>query len=122
MKILEYSTEQYDFRGLVSSLFDCELDDLDNHEDKAGLTLGKDTHTAFHRNFYDAIDAGWPEFMGTYHSFLSDVVHPLFEDDTLIFQKYPGIRFNRPGAKAVYKWHSDGDKDHKHPLGEVNTT
>ncbi len=120
MKILEYSTERYDFQGLVSELFDGDLDDLDNREEKKGLTLGKDTHTSFHRHFYEAIDAGWPEFMNTYHAFLRNVIHPLFEDDTLIFQKYPGIRFNRPGAKAVYKWHSDGDEDHRHPLGEIN--
>tara|TARA_R110000737_G_scaffold352281_2_gene397621 strand:- start:758 stop:1462 length:705 start_codon:yes stop_codon:yes gene_type:complete len=120
MKVLEYSTQEYDFHSLVRPLFDCELEELDSEEVKSDLTLGKDTHTSFHKNFYQAIDAGWPEFMNLYHSFLSEVVHPLFEDDTLIFQKYPGIRFNRPGAKAVYKWHSDGDRDHKHPLGEIN--
>ena len=120
MKVLEYSTQEYDFYSLVRPLFDCELQELDSEEVKLGLTLGKDTHTSLHKNFYQAIDSGWPEFMNLYHSFLSDVVHPLFEDDALIFQKYPGIRFNRPGAKAVYKWHSDGDQDHKHPLGEIN--
>ena len=74
----------------------------------------------FHKVFDNRIDAGWPEFMNTYISFLKEVIHPLFEDDCLMYQKFPGIRFCRPGAKAVYKWHSDGDGDHKHPLGEVN--
>tara|TARA_R110002110_G_scaffold234140_3_gene450261 strand:+ start:1771 stop:2475 length:705 start_codon:yes stop_codon:yes gene_type:complete len=120
MKILEYSTKKYNFAELVGGLFPVDLSELDNEDQKGSLTLGKDTHTSFHRVFYDRLDSGWPEFVDLYHSFLREVIHPLFEDDVLIFQKYPGIRFNRPGAKAVYKWHSDGDEDHSHPLGEVN--
>ena len=120
MKILKYDTKKYNFAGMVQSLFDCDLDNLDNHDQKTNLTLGSDTKTEFHKVFYNRIDAGWPEFMNTYISFLKEVIHPLFEDDCLMYQKFPGIRFCRPGAKAVYKWHSDGDGDHKHPLGEVN--
>jgi len=120
MKILKYDTAQYNFAELVGGLFPVDLAELDNEDQKGALALGKDTHTSFHRVFYDRLDSGWPEFVNLYHSFLREVIHPLFEDDVLIFQKYPGIRFNRPGAKAVYKWHSDGDEDHKHPLGEVN--
>ena len=120
MKILEYDTNKYNFGELVGGLFSSDLSELDNEDQKTNITLGTDTHTSFHRVFYDRLDSGWPEFVNLYHSFLKEVIHPLFEDDTLIFQKYPGIRFCRPGAKAVYKWHSDGDADHKHPLGEVN--
>ena len=120
MKIVQYDTKKYNFSGMVQSLFDCDLSDLDSQEQKTNLTLGNDTKTEFHKVFYKRIDEGWPEFMDTYHFFLKEVIHPMFEDDTLIYQKFPGIRFNRPGAKAVYKWHSDGDADHKHPLGEIN--
>ena len=120
MKILTFDKEKYNFAGLVQSLFDCDLADLDSQEEKTNLTLGTDTKTEFHKVFYKRLDAGWPEFMDTYHSFLKEVIHPMFEDDGLIYQKFPGIRFCRPGGKSVYKWHSDGDKDHKHPLGEVN--
>lgn len=120
MKILKYDTERYNFTELVDGLFDTDLSELDSADEKINVTLGKDTHTSLHRIFYDRIDSDWPEFLDTYHSFVKAMIHPLFEDDTLIFQKYPGIRFCRPGAKAVYKWHSDGDKNHHHPLGEVN--
>jgi hypothetical protein len=120
MKIFEYDTTKYDFAGLVESLFDGDLQNLDNQDQKTDLTLGNDTKTAFHKVFYDRIDSGWSEFDDLYISFIREVIHPLFEDDTLVYQKTPGIRFNRPGAKAVYKWHSDGDNDHKHPSGEVN--
>ncbi len=121
MKIISFDTEKYPFKDLVSSLYNSELHDLDNQDQKTNLTLGSDTKTEFHRVFYDKIDSHWPEFMHIYHDFIKHVIHPLFEDDVLVFQKYPGIRFCRPGAKAVYKWHCDGDGDHKHPLGEINT-
>ena len=93
MKILKFNKDKYRFQELVQSIFDCDLDNLDNHEQKTNLTLGTDTKTAFHKVFYHRVDEGWPEFMDTYLSFLKDVIHPLFEDDVLIYQKYPGIRF-----------------------------
>jgi|TARA_R110002167_G_scaffold97496_5_gene257296 hypothetical protein len=122
MKILEYNTEKYYFSKLISSLFDIDLSNLDSDEEKTNLTLGKDTHTSLHKVFYNKLDGegGWPEFENLYKAFVREVIFPLFEDDTLIYQGTPGIRFNRPGAKAVYRWHSDGDSHHKHPLGELN--
>lgn len=122
MKIIEYDTEKYYFAKLIGGLFDIDLVDLDNEEQKTNLTLGKDTHTSFHKKFYTKLDAdgGWPEFENLYKAFVREIIFPLFEDDTLMYQATPGIRFNRPGAKAVYRWHSDGDSHHKHPLGELN--
>lgn len=122
MKILNYDTTRYYFADLVGSLYDVDLVDLDNEDQKTNLTLGKDTHTAFHKSYYAKIDAdgGWPEFDNLYKAFVREVIFPMFEDDTLMYQAIPGIRFNRPGAKAVYRWHSDGDDHHKHPLGELN--
>ena len=122
MKILAYDTEKYNFAKLVGDLYDCPLEDLDNSEEKTNLSIGSDTHTEFHRVFYDRVDAegGWPEFVNTYTSFLKEAIHPLIKDPALIYQKYPNIRFSRPSAKAVYKWHCDGDADHKHPPGEIN--
>jgi hypothetical protein len=122
MKILTYDTKKYGFAELVSVLYNRPLDELDNNEEKTNLGLGTDTHTEFHRIFYDRMDApdGWLEFIETYTGFLKEIIHPLFIDDTLIYQKYPNIRFSRPSAKAVYRWHCDGDTDHRHPVGEVN--
>ena len=102
MKILEYDTSKYDFVGLVETLFDVDLQNLDSKDQKDNLTLGKDTHTPFHKVFYGRLDSGWPEFDNLYLSFIREVIHPLFEDDILVYQKTPGIRFNRPGAKASF--------------------
>ena len=118
--IINFDKEKYDFANLVGSLFDVPLSELDNQDEKKNLTLGNDTGTAFHKVFYRRLDEGWEDFEYTYISFVRDVIFPLFEDDVLVYQKTPGIRFNRPGAKAVYRWHSDGDSFHKHPLGEIN--
>ena len=122
MKIIEYDTKKYYFAELVGSLYNIDLSELDSEDQKTNLTLGKDTHTSLHKIYYGKIDAegGWPEFDNLYKAFVREVIFPLFEDDELIYQKTPGIRFNRPGAKAVYRWHSDGDSHHKHPLGELN--
>ena len=38
----------------------------------------------------------------------------------MIVQKLPNIRIHIPNGIAVKRWHCDSDKDHKHPLGEVN--
>jgi|TARA_E500000318_G_C3557634_1_gene211868 hypothetical protein len=120
MKIIKYDTEKYPFSQIVREIYDVPLEDLDSVDKKKNLALGEDTHTPFHKVFYKKIDSGWPEFENLYKSFLRDVIFSLFKDNTLIYQKYPNIRFHRPDAKAVYLWHCDGDKDHKHPPGEIN--
>ena len=48
-----------------------------------------------------------------------EVIHPMFEDDELIFQTLPELD-SVVREQKQFKWHSDGDPDHKHPLGEVN--
>jgi len=123
MKILSYDTNKYYFADLVSSLYDKQLTDLDNDNDqKALVRSGADTKSSLHKVFYKKLDAegGWPEFTNLYQAFIREIIFPMFEDDELLYQKYPGIRFCRPGTKAVYMWHSDGDSHHKHPLGEIN--
>jgi len=120
MKIVNYDTTKYKFLDLVSELYDCDLSNLDSLDKKQKLALGKDTHTPFHKIFYKRIDNGWPEFEKLYRDFIREVMFPMFEDDVLLFQTLPNIRFQRPHAKAVYLWHCDGDDDHQHPPGEIN--
>jgi len=120
MKIVNYDTKKYNFQKLISDLYACPLEDLDSLDKKEKLALGKDTHTPFHKTFFQRISRCWPEFENLYKSFIEEVIFPLFEDDTLVYQSLPNIRFHRPNAKAVYIWHSDGDADHRHPVGEIN--
>jgi len=120
MKIVNYDSKRYNFLELVSELYDVDLNNLDSADKKHGLALGQDTHTPFHKVFYNRLDRKWPEFEKLYQSFVREIVFPMFEDDVLLYQTLPSIRFQRPNAKAVYLWHCDGDEDHKHPPGEIN--
>ena len=122
MKILKYDIKKFNFAELIESLYDVPLHKLDSQDPKKNLGLGTDTHTSLHKIFYRELDkpGGWPEFEKTYKNFVKEVIFPLFTDDVLIYQATPGIRFCRPGAKAVYTWHCDGDDMHHHPQGEIN--
>ena len=120
MKIIDYDIEKYNFKKLISDLYNCPLEELDSLGKKEKLDFGKDSHTSFHKIFYQKVDSGWPEFENLYESFVREVVFPMFEDDVLVYQKLPNIRFHCPDAKAVYKWHSDGNKELRHPRGEIN--
>ena len=120
MKIINFDSEKYNFKKLISDLYDSPLEKLSKAGQEQDLGLGKDTHSSFHKTFYKKIDSGWPEFEKLYKAFVKEVIHPMFEDDIMIYQKLPNIRFHCPYEKAVYVWHSDGNKDLRHPPGEVN--
>ena len=34
MRIVKYDTNKYDFKGLVQSVYECELDSLDSEDEK----------------------------------------------------------------------------------------
>lgn len=83
--------------------------------------LGNDTHSKFHTMFYDNLRAGWPEFTSAYLDFVKEELVPKFKDEKkLIYQAMPSFRIQYPTGKAVTTWHYDNDKNHKHPLGELN--
>jgi hypothetical protein len=106
----------------VEDLFGSELENLDSVDVKSGLQSGEDTQTSLHNRFYEKVNSGsgWRELQDIYMSFLRHQVCSMFEDEVFMVQRTPNIRFSRPGAKAVYNWHSDGDALHGHPPGEIN--
>tara|TARA_R110002020_G_C16314283_1_gene774126 strand:+ start:1003 stop:1665 length:663 start_codon:yes stop_codon:yes gene_type:complete len=121
MKIFRFNKNLYPFDKLVASLYDYNLDKLNDDLDHTKGTLGKDTNTIWHKIFYDKLRSGWPELVKLYKSFIKSEIGPLFiEEEKLIYQKTPGFRVNQPGGKAVYIPHSDGDKNHLHPVSEIN--
>ena len=70
---LVFDKEKYNFVSVVSKLFDCDLTDIHNWTNvKYDLfgsdMLGKDTHTVFHKAFYNKLDSemGWPELTELY--------------------------------------------------------
>ena len=121
MKIIEFDKNKYPFNKMVSDLYKYNLNELDDRLDHTKGEIGKDTDSVWHVIFYDKLREGWPEFIELYESFIKNIIAPLFiEEDSIVYQKTPGLRVNQPGGKAIYVKHCDGDKKHKHPTGEIN--
>lgn len=122
MELYFYNTELFDFKKQIQDLYQVEdlslLHQLFNqHYDIADL--GKDTHTIYHKMFFDKLHAGWPEMQELYYRFINSVIAPTLNEEFL-FQKFPSYRVQLPNNKAVERWHFDSDADHSHPLGELN--
>ena len=123
-----YSKKKYPFINLIEELF--HTDELRLlHENLAqtymtsdGLAgLGNDTHSFYHKLFYDKLNSGWEEFNEIYTDFIREIIFQLFsEEESLIYQTTPSFRIQYPNSKAVTTIHCDSDKNHKHPLGEIN--
>jgi len=125
---IKYNSEKYNFVGLISDLFEAEdLQVLHNHLEEIYVApdgntgLGNDTHSKYHKLFYDKLRSGWDEFLSSYKSFIKDEVASKFKDEKrIIYQTLPSFRIQYPTGKAVTTWHCDNDERHKHPLGELN--
>ena len=125
---LTYDPAVYKFKTLVANLF--EVEDLSSLHTTIGSAyvapdgitgLGNDTHSRYHKMFYDKIRSGWPEFTNAYTRFIKNEVAPLLKDDNeVIYQALPSFRIQYPTGKAVTTWHCDNDDRHKHPIGELN--
>lgn len=121
MKIIKFDKEKYPFDKMVRSLYDNDLNKLNDGLDHTFGSIGMDTDSLYHKIFYDKLRSGFPEFIELYEKFVKEVICPLFEEEEyLIYQKSPSFRVNQPGGKAVYVAHCDGDSLHKHPSGEIN--
>ncbi|MHA2109036.1 MAG: hypothetical protein ACW99R_15135 [Candidatus Hodarchaeales archaeon] len=115
------------FYALISNLF--KVDDLSalhkfepNYAASDGVDgLGNDTHSFYHNLFYTALNNNWESFIDEYKRFIRANVLPKFPNEkSLIYQSLPSFRIQYPNAKAVTTIHCDSDKNHKHPLGELN--
>lgn len=126
--LYEFDAKKYKFRELVEGLFGCEpLEDLHvvredlipddeyNHRPWP-LNEGK---SDFDNTFYERLRRPWVEFIDLYEEFVYEYI-PEIVGEKFIFQKTPNFRIHIPNQKAVTKWHFDADKDHMHPVGEIN--
>ena len=123
MQKIKYSTEKYHFRETISDLFDCEnLEKIHVKRSdlmpKQELDHNNESSTEYHKKFYDFIRNN-EDFKKNYNNFIKNEIEGLF-DEEIIFQRLPGFRIHLKNSKAINKWHSDGDADHRHPKGEIN--
>lgn len=79
--------------------------------------MSADSSTSFHKKFYDAYRAGWPEMVAGYESFIKDVVSP-YQYEDFLFQKFPTFRVHLRNNLAVGAFHTDAEFGH--PVGEMN--
>lgn len=123
LDILNFKKEDCKLYKLVEDLFGYELSQSHNNsEEKYELftELGKDSHTVYHRKFYDRINNGWPEFTDEYTRFIKETILPYMGLKEALYQQYPNFRIHLPNNRAIVVKHYDSDEKHRHPPGEVN--
>ena len=122
---LSFNKEKYDLYNEVEKLFGYPLNEAHSRSGEnydLFTELGKDSHTVYHKKFYKKIDSpeGWNLFVEKYHNLIEEVVLPYLGLDEALVQIYPSFRVHLPENVAVVVTHHDSDKDHKHPVGEIN--
>lgn len=121
-KYYSYDRDQFKFVELVTELFEQNLDELhlSTQESYAFFgSPGSDSETEHHKRFYDKMRDGWPEFLQSYKSLITNFIAPIVgAQGSIIYQKWPTFRVHLPGNVAVGGWHRDCD--YNHPPNEVN--
>jgi perosamine synthetase len=113
-----FDKEVYKFRQYMEELF--ETNDIEHlhlaHSDFIGID---NVDTPLHKKFYQSIYAS-QKFKDIYCNFIRQIQLQFFnEDEYLIYQSFPSVRFQFPGSIALAK-HCDSDHYGSHPLGERN--
>jgi hypothetical protein len=127
-QLTSFDNSVYNFRPLLEQVFECE--DLENiHLTHTHLIPDSDTLSKpwpynentsnFHSIFYKKLNEPWEEIIDLYERFIDNCVSDLV-GERFLYQKFPTFRVHLPNLKAVTKWHYDADRDHRHPLGEIN--
>lgn len=118
--------KDYNFGNALKNLYSLDvLEELHNSDEDMrpfiDADIGRDSHSEFHRIFYTNIKLSESPIRILWDRFCTEAVKEIFpEEQPLIIQALPNLRIHIPGAQAVHRWHCDSDKDHRHPLGEVN--
>ena len=123
LNIINFKKEEYKLYQLVEKLFGYELNKAHQYSVRKYelfKELGKDSHTEYHRKFYNKIDSGWEEFVNEYERFIKEVLLPYLGLEEALYQKYPTFRIHLPDNRAIVVKHHDSDEKHNHPIGEVN--
>lgn len=127
-EVVPFDDSRYNFTEFLQNLFQCS--DLEQiHKTHPHLipdreTLSKpwpfnENSSDFHSIFYKKLNEPWNEITDLYEKFIAEYAAPLIGEEFL-YQKFPTFRVHLPDMRAVTKWHYDADKDHIHPLGEIN--
>lgn len=124
--VYTYDVERYNLDGMLKSLFDVkDLSSLHTiSESYLAHTRGdilelSDIESDLHKKFYTFMKSN-ETFKNAYLQIIRDIhAHFFPEEDGIIFQTFPSIRFQFPRNIAVPP-HCDSDSLGKHPIGEQN--
>jgi len=125
--VYSYDTKNFDFKSFLTKLYQCnELDmlhltstDYNYYLDRLELGILNDRETDLHKMFYKEIKSN-DTFKKIYCSLISSLCKDFFDNEEgIIFQSFPSIRFQFPLSIAVPP-HKDSDSLGNHPLGERN--
>lgn len=122
MITINYDKNLYDFVLEIEKLY-CISDLSEVHtewaDSKEYELLDKiilDQKTVYHKKFYDdAMEK--TNFYNVYHSFITDIIRPLFDED-ILYQRIPTFRVHQPDNLSVADFHRD--KDYNHSIHETN--
>lgn len=125
-KIMSFNTSIHKFIEYFQTIF--ETDNLQflhlNCSEYKDLVNGKindisDIETELHKTFYKSIKEN-NTFKMLYCNIIRTIYNEIFPDqEYLIYQSFPSIRFQFPNSVAVPP-HCDSDSIGRHPLGEKN--
>jgi len=119
---INYDKKKYDFRKLLSNLFEIEnLENIHNFFPKNQniFDMTNNSKTKFHEIFYDRLNSGWEEFHDIYKNLIKDVIKENF-NEMILYQTKPTLRIHIVGNWATPEFHCDSQPGYNHPKGEVN--
>ena len=108
MEYIEYSTEDYPFRGIIEEVLQTkDLERIHSMADYELFVKGTDQSTIWHKRYYDNLD----KFLPLYDKFINEVVKPSFGED-IVYQKIPTFRTQLVKNLGVFEFHRDRDYAH----------
>ena len=109
-KTFNYSIEEYPFKALLTSLYGCELESIQEYiGDMDTFDQANDQKTLIHKVFYSNFQS---LIEPLYIKFIKNIISPIIKDP-FYYQKIPTFRIGVPGNKFVGEFHKDSKYNHQ---------
>lgn len=110
--IYKYDTSLYDFRSLVIEAL--EINNLEELHKKENGNSSNGDNIQWDKKFYENNF----KFNNLYLEFIKNFIKPLFNDETIVYQKQPEIQFYLSGDTNSSQFHKDSD--YEYPPNQIN--
>lgn len=133
-KICDYNNDSLEIQKILSDIYSINSGELCRlHHSRRDLFKNdpvrkidgttewhNEASTKFHKTFYNHLNSkSGKDIKDWYNRFIAEHVSPWFSE-SFLYQRSPSFRIHLPNLQAISKWHYDSDKDHGHPLWEIN--